>query len=84
VRYGTAQNIVFNGDFERPNLDKVEKKWIVRDKIPGWFGQGIELGLGHLYSKFWKSQVVELDAHKNGHLSQKWNFDADYKLVEKE
>ena len=81
VRYGTVENIAVNGDFEKPNLDKIGKKWIVRNEIPGWAGEGIELGLGNLYSKFWKSQVVELDAHKNGWLAQKWGFDSDYQLV---
>ena len=39
------------------------------------------MGSGHLYNKGWKSQVVELDAAKNGYLTQKWKFDADYYLV---
>jgi len=31
VRYGTAENIAVNGNFEQPNLGKIGKKWIVRD-----------------------------------------------------
>lgn len=78
MRYGTKVNIAINGGFEKPNLGK---GWKIFNKIPGWFGEGIEVGSGHLYNNGWKSQVVELDSDKNGELTQTWSFDSDYFLI---
>ena len=61
-----------NGDFEKPD---VKKGWTVKDEIPGWKGKGIEIGYGTIYNQGWNSQVVELDGHDHGYLSQTWNFD---------
>ena len=31
VRYGTAENIAVNGGFEQPNLEKMGRRWIVKN-----------------------------------------------------
>ena len=77
VRYGTKKNIVVNGGFQKPC---VGRGWKIFNDIPGWWGKGFEIGSGHLYNCGWKSQVVELDGHKNAHLAQKWNFNNQYAL----
>ena len=79
IRFHTHNNIVVNGDFERPKLGW--RKWRVFNDIPGWWGNGFEVGCGGLYNCGWKSQVVELDGHKNGHLTQKWKFNHLFKQV---
>ena len=77
VRYGTKVNICVNGDFEKPNLNG---KWKIFSNIPGWSGEGIEVGRGTLYNKDWTSQVVELDSNKNSEITQTWTFDSNYVL----
>ena len=50
--------------------------------IPGWQGNGFEVGSSHLYNCRWrKTQVVELDGHRNAYLTQKWKFNSEYNLV---
>ena len=79
VRYGTKVNIVVNGGFQRPN---VGKGWKIFNDIPGWWGKGFEVGSSHLYNCRWgKTQVVELDGHKNAFLVQKWKFNSQYNLI---
>ena len=78
VRYGTKVNICVNGDFEKPIL---KKKWKIFNKIPGWSGEGIEIGRGTIYNKDWTSQVVELDSNKNSEITQNWTFDSNYILI---
>ena len=78
VEVGTDSNIVVNGGFEKPDLGK---GWKVFDEIPGWKGKGIEVGFGKIYNQGWNSQVVELDGHDHGYLTQKWNFDDSLTLT---
>ena len=75
VRYGTTKNIVVNGGFENPCLGR---GWKIFNDIPGWWGNGFEVGSGHLYNCGWKNQVVELDGRTNAHLTQKWTFNNNY------
>ena len=79
VRFGTHNNIVKNGGFQKPYLGC--KKWRVFNDIPGWWGSGFEVGDGSLYNCRWRNQVVELDGHRNGYLTQKWKFNYLYKLI---
>ena len=81
IRYGSKISIVVNGGFEKPN---VGKGWKVFNDIPGWWGKGFEIGSAHLYNCRWgKTQVCELDGHKNAYLTQKWKFNKDYNIVKK-
>ena len=81
TRYGTKTNIVVNGGFEKPS---VGKGWKIFNDIPGWWGNGFEVGSSHLYNCRWgKTKVIELDGHKNAHLTQKWNFNSNYDLISK-
>jgi len=69
----SKEDIVVNGGFEQPDLNK---KWKILDKIPGWEGKDIEVGWGKIYNSKWNSQVVELDGRKNanGYCAQKWTL----------
>jgi len=62
VRVGCAQNIVVNGDFQNPYQ---AGGWHIFNNIPGWQGQGIEIGWGDIYNIDWNSQVLELDGNSN-------------------
>lgn len=79
IRQGTTQNIVVNGGFEQPS---VGFSWGIFNSIPGWVGKGIEIGYGTIYHNGWNSQVIELDGHSNYQITQHFNFDANYVLVE--
>ena len=82
----TSENIVINGDFEKPDLGN--RNWQYFDNIPGWHGFLFELGKGSfsnpkLFSGF--GQVCELDSDqkdiKKEFLQQSWNMDANYNVV---
>ena len=77
IRKGTSTDLAENGGFEKPDLGK---GWKVFPEIPGWKGKGIEVGWGKIYNKDWNSQIVELDGHKHGYLSQIWTFNSSYAL----
>lgn len=78
IRFGTATDIVINGDFEVPPQ---YGGWNIYNNIKGWQGQGIELGWGDIYNLQWNSQVIELDGNSNFEITQYFTFDAAYNLV---
>ena len=78
IRSGNGENIVINGGFEQPH---VGHSWGIFNNIPGWNGQGIEIGWGNIYYSGWYSQVCELDGHANYQISQSWSLDSYYKVV---
>lgn len=78
IRYGNNQNIVVNGGFEQPN---VGNSWGIFTNIPGWTGNGIEIGWASIYTSGWNSQVLELDGNANYQITQTWTFDSFYKVV---
>jgi hypothetical protein len=79
VRDATNTNIVVNGNFEQPATGS---GWGIYNNIPGWEGHGIELGKGTIYNSGWGSQVLELDGNNNYQITQRWNFDSNYKLTQ--
>lgn len=77
VKEGTEENLVVNGDFEKP---AVGTKWTKTNNLPGWQGKNVEVGWGKIYNSNWNSAVVELDSNQNYEISQKWNFDEECNL----
>jgi hypothetical protein len=60
----TNTNIVVNGDFSQPNQGGGVSDY---NSIPGWTGNGLEIGAGPLYGDVWSNvtQLCELDATVN-------------------
>lgn len=66
-KLGSLQNLIVNGDFELPPMNK---GWKFVSNPPGWKGDSIEIGHGPIYNQGWKTQVCELDAKSNYEMTQ--------------
>ena len=69
VKEGTTQNLVVNGGFERP---KIEKDFGGFQGIEGWSSTYMEIGVGSYFNLRWPSQVCELDGVGNSIITQKF------------
>ena len=78
TRVGTTENIVKNGRFSSPYMGYERQLF---DNIPGWSGNGFDIGYGKIFNSKWGGQVCELDGHGNGYLTQKWRFDSLLRLI---
>ena len=57
--YDPNSNLVYNGDFELPNLGGGYATGVT---IPGWITTATELGRGTIYNSRWTTgQVIETD-----------------------
>ncbi len=69
VKEGTTQNLVVNGGFENPKIDKDWKGF--HEGIQGWSATYMEIGVGTFFNPRWPSQVCELDGAGNSIITQK-------------
>ena len=70
VKEGTTQNLVVNGGFERPKIDKDWRGF--HEGIEGWSATYMEIGVGSYFNLRWPSQVCELDGAGNSIITQKF------------
>ena len=63
VKEGTTENLVINGDFEHPKVDRNSK--VFSGGIQRWMASDIEIGVGLFFNPRWTTQVCDLDGNGN-------------------
>ena len=71
IRFGTNDNVVVNGGFERPAQNG---GYSFLPGIEGWTADEIEIGYGKIYNSQWTSQICELDVSPKDKISQNFYF----------